>query len=1049
MSWQSTGINTTHWTVDNSHLVVRSNLDTNVLARLNYVSTSKQFRSDKTYLFRTEIRRFDSVNTGMSFSVSPGWSNNIIGLQIDDSSSQPVSSTGTGSYFYYYDRPISTSNYTNYCSFRANSNFGTASILTVGAGTSPGIKNLDIFELDWNINGFAYSAVEDVPISGTSHGRGWRYIPSSGSQSSDGYIWVDNNDDSSWRNPAGGNSLTKSANANFREINYITRFIPFNTFNLFLSMQKLSGDNDYGIKIYLSNTSPFESSGTTASFFNYLNSTNTTLLAGLTGATGPAQEFAFFGLSGNKHVVIVGDKATTNNTLSMVVANLTIEGGYHPGNNQLYNLDNSYNPIGLTGAAYSLFVGNGGIINGVTQSDFQINQLTSKIGNGKFKAGIWENGVWNNGWRVDDNEREFYDVDINIRILSNVKWRFRVIGPSQSVSNFKIGDTVSIGNIVAIDINEERKLLKGYYRIVDINETGINNRIGFITVETDTTFPVRRIERDSKNHRIRVTKNIWLSGIFLNGYYSGVWNNGLFKGYPYLTEMYNSNWIDGIFDGGHFHSRYYISGTFSDTIWSNGNVGFTFSQPHNLAVGDLIEVDKDDKTVNTQYDVDALVIEVINDVHIVTNIPWGENTTGKSGVIRTKLANGLVQNMRFLSNNKSKITSNNSMVSDEVFIYDSWMDVNYIDEYATNIGKPQNLLNEISNKVYSENNLYGWITEDVLSSNSRFRDSFSMVERDYKLGTKWKLFNDFTGDSSKFEEYFEPNSLELLEQGWTFSLAGTGSATFSRTIDEGIDGIVGEELRIEAIASGGVLDVDNENINLNIPNRNSIRLERSRYTVAEFNLIDADYTSLVYKFNQTNIIQKVDELYSKKEPLINFNNINSVIRDITIGTFSLSIYIPATYLPINQNVNHLLTPKKKKIEYFFNKRNLGLTIRGGGLDGTDKTELIIDDLRFYEVDMIPFFQYLTEQNVNKSVQVPYQAVAPFIDYTDANFDFLDNVNLGFDSFIISETIDLFSGISIGIGGINVGNVGIGVAFSAFNTEELNISGVPVFQPSKK
>lgn len=1032
MSWESTGAPGIHWELDSSHLVVRSSVPGNVLARLNYVSTSRQFRSDKTYLFRTEIRRFNNVNSGMSFSVSPAWANqnqNQIGLQID-SSSEPVQYNGNEpQYFYYYDRPTSTLNYTNYCSFRANSGFGPLT------SNPPGIKNLDIFELNWNINGFAYSAVENESISSTSHGRGWRYIPGS-SQSSDGYIWVDN-DSNNWINPAGGASLTKSTNVNFREINHVSRFIPFSTFNLFFSMQKASGPIGDGVKIYLSDNAP-PSSGTTASFFNYLNSSSTTLLTGLTGATGPAQPFAFFGLPGNKHVVIVGDKTTattTTTTLVVAVSNLTIEGGYHPGNNQLYNLDNSNNPIGLTGADYSLFVGNGNIINGVTQSDFQINQLTSKIGNGKFKAGIWENGVWNNGWRVDDNEREFYDVDINIRILSNVKWRFRVIGPSQSVSNFKIGDTVSIGNIVAIDINEERKLLKGYYRIIDINETGINDRVGFITVETDTTFPVRRIERDSRNHRIRVTKNIWLSGVFLNGYYSGVWNNGLFKGYPYLTEMYNSNWTDGIFDGGHFHSRYYISGTFSDTLWSNGNVGFTFSQPHNLAVGDLIEIDKDDKTVNPQYDREATVTQVINDLHIVTDIPWGQSTPVETGTIRTKLANGLVQNMRFFSNNQSNITSNNSMDSDEVFIYDSWMDVNYIDEYATNIGKPQNLLNDISNKVYSENNLYGWITEDVLSSNSRFRDSFSLRERDYSLGVKWKLFNDFTGDSSRFEEYFDSNSIEFLEQGWTFSLAGPNSATFSRTIDEGIDDIVGEELRIEAIASGGVLDVDNDNINLNIPNRDSIRLERSRYTIAEFNLIDADYTLDVYGLDQTNSGNLLkDSKYAKVEPLINFNNINSVIRDITIGTLgTFSIYVPATYLPINQNVNHLLTPKKKKIEYFFNKRNLGLTIRGGGLDGTDKTELIIDDLRFYEVDMIPFFQYLTEQNVNKSVQVPYQAIAPFIDYTDANFDFLDNVNLGFDSFIISETTDLFSGVGLGIGDINVGlNVSVSLPGSSVN-----------------
>jgi hypothetical protein len=73
--------------------------------------------------------------------------------------------------------------------------------------------------------------------------------------------------------------------------------------------------------------------------------------------------------------------------------------------------------------------------------------------------------------------------------------------------------------------------------------------------------------------------------------------------------------------------------------------------------------------------------------------------------------------------------------------------------------------------------------------------------------------------------------------------------------------------------------------------------------------------------------------------------------------------------------------------------------------------------------MIPFFKYLTEQNVNKSIRIPYQAVAPFIDYSDANFDFLDNVNIGFDSFIISETSDLFSGVGLGIGDISVGSGG--------------------------
>jgi len=35
------------------------------------------------------------------------------------------------------------------------------------------------------------------------------------------------------------------------------------------------------------------------------------------------------------------------------------------------------------------------------------SEVTSKIGNGRFEAGIWENGVWNSGWREDESVKEF------------------------------------------------------------------------------------------------------------------------------------------------------------------------------------------------------------------------------------------------------------------------------------------------------------------------------------------------------------------------------------------------------------------------------------------------------------------------------------------------------------------------------------------------------------------------------------------------------------------------------------------------------------------
>ena len=42
-----------------------------------------------------------------------------------------------------------------------------------------------------------------------------------------------------------------------------------------------------------------------------------------------------------------------------------------------------------------------------------------------------------------------------------------------SVSKFEIGDKISIGNIVAIDVNEERKIIKGYFTIISKSKNSI------------------------------------------------------------------------------------------------------------------------------------------------------------------------------------------------------------------------------------------------------------------------------------------------------------------------------------------------------------------------------------------------------------------------------------------------------------------------------------------------------------------------------------------------------------------------------------------------
>lgn len=185
-----------------------------------------------------------------------------------------------------------------------------------------------------------------------------------------------------------------------------------------------------------------------------------------------------------------------------------------------------------------------------------------KFGNGRFKRGIWKTGVWNDGWRGlwDDIDDLYYFDKININTfqLSKSLWILKIDSNTNPLNSFRISqnlavnDFIALSNVVGIDINEERYLLKDYYRISQIDLVG---SVITLTIEIPVSkFPLRRFEVDSTNHLIYVTKNIWLGGTFLNGYFRGIWNYGLFKGFPFTTVMDNSHFVSGKFDGGRFIS---------------------------------------------------------------------------------------------------------------------------------------------------------------------------------------------------------------------------------------------------------------------------------------------------------------------------------------------------------------------------------------------------------------------------------------------------------------------------------------------------------------
>jgi len=1283
---------------------IHRNSDVGVKELFYRADTEMVFDMNVSYIYQIRVVGMNMYNHDSNLSFFTKWdSGYIINNGIDDSELQMENVTTNIGYLYVIAfNEISTTSL-DYLKISATDKYrGSSGVPQSDPSQGQGILEIRMFDNDFKINGYSWVTTINTPSIIFSQAQltwcpGWIYSPTANR-----FRWFDISPIST--NPlsprGGSNNISNQA---YRNNNFIAKYIKYSFFNLSFQYDKsntTNSDNANGIKIYLSpNTPPI---GTNEILFNeyLINSANLISTINIIGATG----IGFFGLRGNQYLIIVGEKASDNKSNNIILSDIEITGGYNDSNNQKFILPiPNFNNPNILGATYTSYIGNGNTLEPETLESISV--INSKIGNGSFKSGLWENGVWNNGWRDDNNIWEFYDIVSSIRTLSNIKWSITIVGINSSITAFNVGDKVSISNIIGIDTNNKRKILRSCYVVTSVQPSSIDNRRGTISIEIQVTSPLMRIQRDSENHRIYVTKNVWLSGVFLNGYFTGVWNYGLVKGYPLITKLDNVGWIDGVYDGGHFRGENYIFGSFSKTTFNNGNLGLSFSIPHNLNIGDMITINKDNKNVNSFYDGDSTIIATPTDYEVILDKPYGITVENESGSYTTIYSTSLIQNIDFNSGNISNITSVQTIDSEQVFIYNSWMDLVYYTHSAVNIGKPQTQINEISRKSYSENNLYGYPTLDILSSNSTFRDSFSNTQRTYKLGHNYEIYNDYIGNSSKFTDYFGPTGSDLqlfLEQGWTFSIddniVNLNETTYppQTSIDrtESIDNrFAGDELNVISTNRGFILDLATPSII--VPNRFLENIPREAYTMVEFDLINyqmndifslgdsltdgrpyyyplnlidnsvnikvtldileiidaggdldtqvceespcidceselnclgiglgwtkishefrvyapgfgtdirtttfvravkntpciddeptpplgygwilinddcagsgestyargfnsiynpenSTYETLVsqnilydewdiiwYSFpiiltndfsgdnynsggnyniisgvytvptngiydillefnvssdfpsNNTFFISinKFDEIIarqditisgyssvqytgnlnfgdkitiwfnifnpssgslpditdltltinalnqegessfsnfnieSNKEPIIHFNNINKISRNILRGNVTTTNKINASFLPIFENINHVLTNKKNKIEYFFNKTNLSMNIMGSGILGLYQSDVVINNLKIYEVDMIPFFKYFNYENINIGIQIPLQGIAPYIDFSSqTDTTFFDNITIGLDTININlaSINDIFTGGGVGIGGV--------------------------------
>jgi hypothetical protein len=680
------------------------------------------------------------------------------------------------------------------------------------------------------------------------------------------------------------------------------------------------------------------------------------------------------------------------------------------------------------------------------------NLVTTRFGNGIFTSGtgsafssIWENGVWNEGFRYDkyvvaftDFERftgtsksfsypgEFDRKDVKIgnipnvsdknvssRKYSNTNWIIRLSRlngfiqyENQGVDQldldlnyyFKVGDRVSVGNIVTIDINSNRRLIKDYFTVVDINSD-------IIELQITLNFPIRRIDKDSDDHLIYVSKNIWLNGAFLNGIFKGVWNNGLFKGRPYLTKMVDSQWIDGRFDGGHFR---------------------------------------------------GLTLSIINDVdsgEVVDTYPSGliQNFIFKDGNLGTYLSSNLENYLRYTSwIDINYFTSSMVNIYRDTISFDKGFKTNR--SLINHNGYPtKDILSSISNfkntyddefKEYSLGFKYNGYDEYI--SNPNFNYPISSFENFEIVGGE---FDNISSNYSINATSSVPGLYEFVKGNAWRPLILNQSQGLSYSANTDVSNV--NLLKIVSTTQSGANLLENSNTQI---------FPKFRYSSIEFEMTtsgtisgqfpyllnepgskyfqDSDQVQFISAVPTTIQHDKTTETI-KREYFYNKRSLQMVLANVVRYLDSWAVPAPGVIVEPGHGIQVgdivYISKRDKTINLQIEGIHIVDNIVSAGANppvpytelivlpeiatgytftptGTDGGVLFVyrpytayfSSIQMTELDAIPFFLYATQSRIVSDILAPYSAIAPQIDYSDSEFSLIDNINI---TETIFETVD--------------------------------------------
>jgi hypothetical protein len=535
-------------------------------------------------------------------------------------------------------------------------------------------------------------------------------------------------------------------------------------------------------------------------------------------------------------------------------------------------------------------------------------EVKMNFGNGLFQKGTWENGVWNNGWRGDEYSWTFSNVS-NFIQTGQFTYTIRIEGSNST--NFTPGERVSISNIVGIDINQEFSLIKSATTILETN-------IEFIKVEFISNTPLRGIVKDSDEYNIKVSKNVWQSGAFLNGYFSGIMLYGLINGFPENLLMNSVHIVDGVFEGGQI-SESGEKSLVQSLKFSDGSY--------------LVQPDKLDPDYATNY--------------------------------KTPLRMLGARNRRF----------------------NSWVNLSWNQNQRSNTYDSLNYFSEFFDKSIKYLNHTSYTTDSILRITSNIRNISNTKISSLSLGKKYSpplskipqngQFNYVTNIKNGTPQTSNNSNLfSFFDRGWTYSYSlnnifNVGSATFTSNYNV-TDPDFSNLLLIETTASASGVGFSSWNFS----NKNTI-LAGERYSMVEFEIYTHSGSSLVDFLNFGTSSNKYPRIYLNNKPI---NNLTNLVSD---------------------PIDHLSYTSSTKREYFFNLQNLDFSILGGSdFDSgwsSPTSQIYFSRINFYEVDRIPFFNYYLDASgndrIDKFMKAPTKAIAPRIDYSRLDFDFIGNVQI--------------------------------------------------------